>query len=95
MPLTRHGFIDLVATDGCGKIAVEFDTGNVLKLRSIEKLLDCDAQLVIGIAGTRCAAPRLQMNIKRIAAASDYTKRENKEMWIILLAKKVAQKAVL
>lgn len=95
MALERKGFIDLVATDGQRKIAVEFDTGNTLKRRSIEKLLDCDAGVVIGIAGTGCSAPKLRENIKKVYDASSYTKHENKVMWIVLLGKKVAEEIIL
>jgi hypothetical protein len=45
----RRGFMDLLAFFKGKKIAVEFDKGNKLKLKSISKLLQVDADTRIGI----------------------------------------------
>lgn len=91
MPLKKNGFIDLYAFNGHWKVAIEFDTGNTLKRRSIEKLLESGADVVIGIAGARCATPILQNNIRKVMNAIEYTRPITKRFWIILLGKKVAE----
>ncbi len=45
----RKGRIDIYAIKNNLRIASEFDTGLMLRWKSIEKLLQCDAQICIGI----------------------------------------------
>lgn len=45
----RRGFIDIFAVLGQEKVAIEFDNGNNLKLKSISKLLQSDANIRIGV----------------------------------------------
>jgi len=47
--IRRRGFIDLLVFFKGKKIAIEFDKGNKLKLKSISKLLQVDADTRIGI----------------------------------------------
>jgi hypothetical protein len=91
MPLKKKGFIDLYAFNDHWKVAIEFDTGNILKCRSIEKLLESGADIAIGIAGARCAAPVLQSNIRKVMKASEYAGPIKNKFWIILLGKRVAE----
>ena len=45
----QRGFIDILASLEEEKVAIEFDNGNNLKLKSISKLLQSDANIRIGV----------------------------------------------
>jgi hypothetical protein len=95
MPIKKNGFIDLLAYNQIEKIAVEFDTGNELKQRSIEKLLESGADFAIGIVGARCISPKLQTNIRRVMKATEYIRPVDKRLWIVLLGKKIFEEISL
>jgi len=49
----KQGYVDLLAIGQNQKIAIEFDSGTSLKFKSIEKLLQCDANILLGIVRGR------------------------------------------
>jgi hypothetical protein len=68
--MIRKGYIDIYAY-GKYKIAIEIDTGHQLKYNSIEKLMESDANIRIGIIGDISHHYLLLNNIYRVKKASD------------------------
>ena len=91
--ISREGNLDLVAFKNRRKIAIELDTGIHLKFKSIEKLLQVNADLCIGIIKGRLnSLGSLNSNVDRI----EQVKRElgifKKNFHLIILAEKIAKK---
>jgi len=78
------GYIDLLADGGSHKIAVEFDGSRSLKYKSIEKLLQSDADTLIGIVGNGLLIP----NIERVLEVMESSGIMNKKVLLIAVSEK-------
>lgn len=73
----KNGFIDLVAESNQIKIAIELDSGNHLKYKSIEKLLKTNFDILIGIVKGNSGSPELiQENIDRIKSKMNLNSKQ-------------------
>ncbi len=86
----RDGNLDLVAVKDRDKIAVEFDNSVFLKFKSIEKLLQVDANVCIGVV--RGKANTLEGSIKRIEQVKEEYVFLEKNFWLIILTERSAYK---
>jgi hypothetical protein len=82
----------LVAFKNCRKIAIEFDTGNNLKFKGIEKLFQANADLCIGIVRGKCDTVVLNANVDRIEQVRRELGIFKKNIRLIVLAEKMAKK---
>lgn len=86
----RDGYLDLVAVKDRDKIAVEFDNSVFLRFKSIEKLLQVDANVCIGVV--RGKASTLEGSIKRIEQVKEEYVFLEKKFWLIILTERIAHK---
>ena len=86
----RDGYLDLVAVKDRDKIAVEFDNSVFLKFKSIEKLLQVDANVCIGVV--RGKANTLDGSIKRIEQVKGEYAFLEKNFWLIIMMDKLSYK---
>ena len=83
--MIKQGYIDLFAKNKSNTIAIEFDSGQHLKYKSIEKLLQCNSNKVIGIVRGKEGIDCERDNINRI---KDELNSSEKEFWLIILYNK-------
>ena len=88
--IIRDGNLDLVAVKGRDKIAVEFDNSVFLKFKSIEKLLQVEANLCIGLV--RGKANTSEGSIKRIEQVKKEYAFLQKNFWLIIMKEKFSHK---
>jgi len=81
----RHwGYIDLLADDGNHKIAIEYDGRRSLKYKSIEKLLQSNADTLIGIVGNGVLNP----NIERVLEVMEGSGIMDRKVLLIAVSEK-------
>ena len=80
----RWGYIDLLADDRNHKIAIEYDGHKSLEHSSIEKLLQSNADTLVGIVGNG----RLNPNIERILEVIENSGTMNKKVLLIAVSEK-------
>ena len=81
----RHwGYIDLFVDSEDHRIAVEFDGGRSLRYKSIEKLLQCDADVLVGIVGNGL----LSLNIERVLEVMESSGIMNRKVLLIAVSEK-------
>ncbi|MHC4620553.1 MAG: hypothetical protein ACYTEQ_22630 [Planctomycetota bacterium] len=88
--IKREGNIDLVAVKNGRKIAIELDTGVHLKFKSIEKLLQADADVCIGIV--RGGPNAFEGSVERIEEVREEIGALKKKLWLIVLSERTAHK---
>ncbi|MCP4607407.1 MAG: hypothetical protein GY845_01650 [Planctomycetes bacterium] len=89
--VTREGNLDLAAFKNGRKIAIEFYTGVHLKFKSIEKLIQVDADMCIGIIKGRLNnLGSLNANVERIEQVKGELGAFKKNFWLIILSEKIS-----
>ena len=90
-----QGYIDLVAFGTSLKIAIEFDSRRSLKFKSIEKLLQCDADVLLGIV---CGQSKgsdyrtdLDYNRERVLGVMRGLGIYNRKVLLIILSEKISE----
>jgi len=82
----RQGYMDLLAIGYNHRISIEFDSGITLKYKSIEKLLQSDVDIRIGIVrGKRNNAFLLQDNSEKIYEVAGYSQIFDKKLLLIII----------
>jgi len=87
----RHGFIDIAARKDDLAVAVEFDRGTHIKHNSVEKLLQYNANLIIGVVKGKPSEEFLQGNIKRVLLTAKTLNITDKKFWLIIICEKVVR----
>ena len=86
------GFIDIVAFGHNKKILIEYDNTNILKFKSICKLLYSNANFLIGIVHGKRGKPFLiyenTVKIKKTAKEIDVT---DKSIFVLVIENKIAE----
>ncbi|PVX23974.1 MAG: hypothetical protein CW691_09280 [Candidatus Bathyarchaeum sp.] len=82
--------IDIVAVLGQEKVAIEFDNGNNLKLKSISKLLQSDADIRIGVVRGNKRANVWPSNKRRISYVMRRLEILKKPIYLIINSNKSA-----
>ncbi|MCJ7712968.1 hypothetical protein MUO66_00715 [Candidatus Bathyarchaeota archaeon] len=86
------GFIDIVAFGHNKKILIEYDNTNILKFKSICKLLYSEANFLIGIVHGKRGKPFLifenSVKIKKTAKEIDVT---DKSIFVLVIENKIAE----
>ena len=87
----KNGFIDLFAEKDGFSVAIEFDDGTHIRKNSIEKLLQSDANMCIGIVKGRMNDALLSSNITRVEKQA---KALNivRGIWLIIVTEKIAKR---
>lgn len=88
--IRKRGFIDLFAISDEDKVAIEFDNGNNLKLKSISKLLQSDANIRIGVVRGNQRYNVWWSNKRRIAHIMRRLRILNKPIFLIINSQKSA-----
>jgi len=83
----QQGYIDLFATGRNENIAIEFDRHRSLKYKSIEKLLQFDADILIGIVGNGA----LNYNKERILEVMNALEITDRKVLIIAMSEKTCE----
>jgi len=83
----QQGYIDLFAAGWNQRIAIEFDSRRSLKYKSIEKLLQFDADILIGIVGNGT----LSYNRERILEVMDYLGIIDRKVLLIGVSEKSSE----
>jgi len=86
----QRGFIDFFVKHRLIRIAIEFDNGNLLRLKSISKLLQSDSNYVIGIVRGNQRYNVLEQNKKRITYVMKNLKLQNRSILLIINSDKTA-----
>jgi hypothetical protein len=84
-------FLDLTAVKNGLKIAIEFDTGIRVKFKSVEKLLEVDAEMCIAIV--KGGANALESNVNRIEEIRKELGCSKNNLWLMVLSEGKACKA--
>jgi len=80
------GMIDLMAKLSNRKIAIEYDNGNSLKYKSIEKMFSTGFPIQIGIVrGNLSGRSVINQNIERIESRIKKFGRPFREFWLVIL----------
>ena len=87
----REGKLDLAAVKNGLKIAIEFDTGVHVKFKSVEKLLEVDAEMCIAIV--KGGANALESNVNRIKEVRKDLGCSKNNLWLMVLSEGKACKA--
>lgn len=87
----KQGYVDLFAT-GCNgqTIAIEFDSGISLRYNSIEKLLQSDADILIGIV----SGGTLSHNRERILEVMSKSGITDRKVLLIVMSSKTSEEVV-
>lgn len=85
--LTR-GLIDLYARNNDHKVAVEFDNGKRLKFKSIEKMNNSDADILVGVIVGGADDKSVRSNRQRFSEIADNNSSVNRDVWLIVLSEK-------
>jgi len=89
----RHGYIDLIAQKNKSRIAIEFDSEIHLKFKSIEKLLQSNADTCLGIVRGSLNEPGLICsNTKRILEVRNEFRVDKKIFWLIIISEQSVYK---
>jgi hypothetical protein len=80
----EHGIVDLLAYGWNHKIAIEYDSKISLKYKSIEKLLQSDADILIGIVGNGT----LNHNKERILEVMNGSRITDRKVLLITMSDK-------
>lgn len=83
----RQWYIDLFCYNSKYKIAIEFDSWSSLKYKSIEKLIQVDSNMSIGIIKWNLNRENTPNNINRIIETKEKL-NSNKGMWLININQK-------
>lgn len=85
----KRGFIDFYAKKGDFVVAVEFDSGARLKYKSIEKLIQSEANLCIGITfGSLTGKKVVKENLIRISSRKEFLMESKKDFWLVVILEK-------
>ena len=92
----KQGYIDLIAHGKDQKIAIEFDSGTSLKYKSIEKLLQCDADVLLGIVKGRSRSHNspealLGYNRRKILDVMHGLRVYSKKLLLIIMSEKISE----
>lgn len=83
---SMRGLIDLYARNKDHKIAVEFDNGKRLKFKSIEKMNNSDADVLVGVIVGGSVDKGVSDNLQRYSEVSNNNPSVNKDVWLIILS---------
>ncbi len=90
--LIRSGFMDLYGKKEGVRIAIELDSGEHLKFKSIEKLLQSNANICIGIIyGNKNKKQLVNENVKRILSRMHFLNNTEKEFWIFMISERIVK----
>lgn len=81
-----RGLIDLYAWNAYYKVAVEFDNGKRLKFKSIEKLNNSDADILVGVVVGSPGNRSVRNNNQRYGELANNNPSVNKDIWLIFLS---------
>ncbi len=87
----QRGFIDFFVIHKQIRIAIEFDNGNLLRLKSISKLLQSNSNYIIGIVRGNQRYNVLKQNMKRITYVKKRLKLLNRPILLIINSDKTAR----
>ena len=87
----QRGFIDFFVKHKQTRIAIMFDNGNLLRLKSISKLLQSNSNYIIGIVRGNQRYNVLKQNIKRITYVKKRLKLLNRPILLIINSDKTAR----
>jgi hypothetical protein len=82
----KRGLIDLYAKNNDYKVAVEFDNGKRLKFKSIEKLNDSDANILVGVVADGANDKCIKNNYQRYREVAIKNVSVNRDVWLIILS---------
>jgi hypothetical protein len=83
---SKRGLIDLYARNNDHKVAVEFDNGKRLKFKSIEKLNDSDADILVGVVAGGADDKCIKNNYQRYSEVAINNVSVNRDVWLIILS---------
>jgi len=86
----QRGFIDFFIFHKQIRIAIEFDNGNLLRLKSISKLLQSDSNYIIGIVRGNQRYNVKHQNIRRINYVMKRLQLLNRSILLIINSEKTA-----
>ena len=86
----QRGFIDFFVKYKLIRIAIEFDNGNLLRLKSISKLLQSDSNYLIGIVRGKQGYNVRYQNIRRITYVMKRLQLQNRSILLIINSDKTA-----
>jgi len=86
----QRGFIDFFVKYKLIRIAIEFDNGNLLRLKSISKLLQSDSNYLIGIVRGNQGYNVKYQNIRRITYVMKRLQLQNRSILLIINSDKTA-----
>ena len=87
----QRGFIDFFAKHKLIRIAIMFDNGTLLRLKSISKLLQSNSNYIIGIVRGNQRYNVLKQNMKRITYVKKRLKLLNRPILLIINSDKTAR----
>ena len=91
--IARNGYSDLYGIKNETRISIEFDSGSHLKFKSIEKLLQSNASICIGIIlGNKRNLEIINENMGRIYSRLEFLNSNKKEFWLFIISEKFAKK---
>jgi hypothetical protein len=90
--LRKIGILDIFAEKEGFKIAIEFDNGTFMKTGSVEKLLQSKANMNIGIVKGISTFSFLKPNTEIIQEEAGKLKIKDREIWLVIIGEKVAEK---
>jgi len=83
------GVLDLLITGKKRKVAIEFDKGNHIRYKSVEKLFKSDCPIQIAIArGNLSGRSTFDANLERIESRIRRFGRPFKEFWLVILSER-------
>lgn len=85
--LTR-GLIDLCARNKDHEVAVEFDNGKRLKFKSIEKLNNSYADILVGVIVGGADDKGVRSNHQRFSEIAGNNSSVNRDVWLIILSER-------
>ena len=88
--VVRRGLIDVFAVLEQDKVAIEFDNGNNIKLKSVSKLLQSDANIRIGVVRGNQRVNVWSSNKRRISYVMRRLEILRKPIYLIIISHKSA-----
>lgn len=83
---SKRGMVDLYAKGRDHKVAVEFDNGKRLKFKSIEKMNNSDADILVGVITGGPDNKGIKINLQRYRDISTNNPSVNRDIWLIVLS---------